>query len=150
MNPNHALLPEWMFRWVNRDAAAAPSSVMSTRIEVYPPQMWPSSLSWQGRLRRWLSAAAPWLPEPARPVNRLAAVKDEFLQSLTDLSGTGADSLSDRIARARSLRELWHLRAPVYGALATTLNQGEAERRMARLNRHFPTRTPRPVGTVTH
>ena len=150
MNPNHALLPEWMFRLVKREPGAAPSSVMSTRIEVYPPQLWPSSPSWHGRLKRWFSAAAPWLPEPSRPVNRLAAVKDEFLQSVTDLSGSAADSLSDSIARARSLRELWHLRAPVYGALATALNQSEAERRMARLNRHFPTRTPRPAGTVTH
>ena len=150
MNPNHALLPEWMFRLVKREPGAAPSSVMSTRIEVYPPQLWPSSPSWHGRLKRWFSAAAPWLPEPSRPVNRLAAVKDEFLQSVTDLSGSAADSLSDSIAKARSLRELWHLRAPVYGALATALNQSEAERRMARLNRHFPTRTPRPAGTVTH
>jgi hypothetical protein len=150
MNPNHALLPEWMFRWVNRDAAAAPSSVMSTRTEVQPPQLWSADPGWRVRLARWFTTAAPWLPAQSRPVNRLASVKDEFLSAMTDLSGTAAEVLCERIARARSLRELWHLRAPVYGLLATAMNQSEAERRMNRLNRHFPVRTPRPGSPTLH
>ena len=150
MNPNHALLPEWMFRWVNRDASAPSSSQLSTRLEVYPPQLWPSSLGWRNRLQRWLRRLTPWTASPALPVNRLTAVKDDFLVALNDLDGAAVDALADRIARARSLRELWHLRAPVYGALATALNQSEAERRMAGLNQHFPTRTPRPSSLSAH
>ena len=38
---------------------------------------------------------------------------------------------------------MWHLRSSLYGEVSMTLSQGEAERRLARLNRHFPTRAPR-------
>ena len=38
---------------------------------------------------------------------------------------------------------MWHLRSSVYGEVALALNQSEAGRRLARLNRHFPVRTPR-------
>jgi hypothetical protein len=143
MNPNHALLPDWMFRWVHRGAAAPSSTLMHSRIEVCPPQLWPSSLTWRGRVQRWLASTAPWLSEPQRPVNRLAAVKDEFLQALSDLPSASSQHLSDRIARARSLRELWHLRSQAYNEVATARTQAEAERRLARLNRHFPMRAPR-------
>ena len=40
-------------------------------------------------------------------------------------------------------RELWHLRADVYRLVAVHHNQAEAEARLNRLNRHFPTRAPR-------
>ena len=79
----------------------------------------------------------------ARPAKRLSQVRDEFLDSLQDLPGAQAEPLAQRIAKARSLRELWHLRSQVYGAVAVTINQVEAERRLALLNRHFPQRTAR-------
>jgi hypothetical protein len=44
---------------------------------------------------------------------------------------------------ARSLRELWHLRSEVYRLVALQTSQSEAERRLADLNHHFPTRAPR-------
>jgi hypothetical protein len=120
---------------------------MQSRIEVCPPELWPSSLSWRGRIRRFgqrvVKRAAPWLPEPARPVNRLALVKSEFIDSLSDLDGQPVSTLLDRIERARSLRELWHLRSSVYGEVSMALSQGEAERRLGGLNRHFPVRAPR-------
>lgn len=120
---------------------------MHSRVEVCPPELWPSSLSWRGRMKRWservLGQLAPWLPEPARPVNRLTLVKGEFVDSVCDLDSIGQSALLERIARARSLRELWHLRSSVYGEVAVALNQSEAERRLAGLNRHFPTRAPR-------
>ena len=104
-------------------------------------------MSWQGRLKRWsnrvLHQAAPWLPAPARPVNRLALVKSEFRDTLSDLHTTPTQLLQERIERARSLREMWHLRSCVYNAVATSLTQSEAENRLSRLNRHFPTRAPR-------
>ena len=146
MNPLHAQMPTWMFRLVVRRPALS-NSLMHTRIEVCPPELWPSSLSWSGRIKRWsqhvFSQLAPWLPEPARPVNRLTLVKAEFVDSVSDLTDIGQTSLLERIGRARSLRELWHLRSSVYGEVAMALNQREAERRLAGLNRHFPTRSPR-------
>lgn len=147
MNLLHAQMPSWMFRLVVRHPAPPSSSLMHSRVEVCPPELWPSSLSWRGRLRRWsqrlVGQVAPWLPEPAQPVNRLILVKCEFADSVSDLASDGRASLLDRIDRARSLRELWHLRSSVYGEVAMALNQSEAERRLAGLNRHFPTRAPR-------
>ena len=90
-----------------------------------------------------VNQVAPWLPEPARPVSRLSRAKAEFVDSMSGLDGDGQASLLKRIDRARSLRELWHLRSSVYGEVALALSQGEAERRLAGLNRYFPTRTPR-------
>jgi len=147
MNPLNAHLPSWMFRLMVRRSTAAPSSLMQTRIEVRPPELWPSSLSWRGRFKRLadrlVRLATPWLPAPARPVNRLALVKGEFLDTLSDLPGEPVERLQYRIEGARSLRELWHLRSSVYGEVAMALSQSEAERRLAGLNRHFPVRAPR-------
>lgn len=147
MNPHNAQLPSWMFRLVSRRPGAPSSSLTHTRTEVCPPELWPSSLSWRGRFQRmanrWLSRASPWLPAPARPVNRLALVKAEFQESLADLADPRTRGVLDQIARARSLRELWHLRSPVYGVVALAMTQSEAEQRLARLNRHFPVRAPR-------
>lgn len=147
MNPNNAQLPSWMFRLVSRRPPARSSSLIHTRTEVCPPELWLSSLSWRGRIERlanrWVSRASPWLPAPTRPVNRLALVKAEFQESLADLADPRTQVVLDQIARARSLRELWHLRSPVYGAVALAVTQTEAEQRLARLNRHFPVRAPR-------
>lgn len=151
MNPHNAQLPPWMFRLVSRHRAAQPSSQLHTRTQVCPPELWPSSLSWQGRLKRWAerlrNSGLPWQAERDKPVNRLAQVKSEFQDSLADLHDSGSQALLDQIARARSLRELWHLRSPVYGAVAVARTQAEAEQRLSRLNRHFPVRAPR-TGTV--
>ena len=147
MNLTTAPLPLWMFRLVSRRSSSAPSSQMHTRIEVCPPELWPSSLSWRSRFSRLglrlRSRAAPWLPKDAKPVNRLALVKAEFQDSLSDIQLNSTELLLDQIERARSLRELWHLRSPVYGEVALGHTQAEAELRLARLNRHFPVRAPR-------
>ena len=152
MNPHTVSLPTWMFRLVSRRPSPAPSSVMQSRVEVCPPELWPSSLTWRSRLSRFgqrlRSQAAPWLPVNERPVNRLALVKAEFQDSVSDLQHAGAPVLQDKIERARSLRELWHLRSCVYGEVAIALDQSEAERRLSRLNRHFPVRAPRSAPAV--
>jgi hypothetical protein len=154
MNPHNASLPSWMFRLVARRAPAPSSSLMHSRVEVCPPELFPSSLSWEGRFKRLgnrlLSRISPWLPAPARPVNRLALVKREFQDSLADLELGPAQTLLDQIDRARSLRELWHLRSPVYGVVAVAHTQSVAEHRLARLNRHFPMRTPRSSAMPQH
>ncbi|MDH4392000.1 MAG: hypothetical protein QE285_11345 [Aquabacterium sp.] len=147
MNPLHAPISSWIPRWVARRHGGVQSTLSQSRVEVFPPEMFASSLSWRGRLQRWTSRllhqAAPWLPEQARPVNRLAVVKREFRDSLCDLDRVHTQPLIERIERARSLREMWHLRSSLYGEVSLALSQGEAERRLARLNRHFPTRAPR-------
>lgn len=147
MNLTTAPLPSWMFRLVSRRPAVAASSQMHTRIEVCPPELWPSSISWRSRFNRLgqclRSHALPWMPIDAKPVNRLALVKAEFQDSLSDIHLHSTELLLDQIERARSLRELWHLRSPVYGEVATGHTQAEAELRLARLNRHFPMRAPR-------
>ena len=79
MNPLHAPIATWMPRWISRLPGTTPSTLMHSRVEVCPPELFPSSLSWRGRMQRWsnrlLHRAAPWLPAPARPVNRLAVAK---------------------------------------------------------------------------
>lgn len=148
MNPFVHLLPSLAGQRTTARQVAVPSSLMS-RIEVKPPQVWPSSLSWWGRVQRWLMQDNPWTAGSKRPVNRLALVKGEFRRHMDGLSGIGAARLADQLDRARSLRELWHLRSTLYGLLAVQFDQAEAERRMAQLNRHFPMRAPR-AGHALH
>lgn len=123
----------------SRQPGFAASSRM--RLEVRPPSLRhkPSS-PWQ-QLVFWLMAPAPM--DSAPPLDRLPAVQAEFLNCLDDTAGDEACRLADRISGARSLRELWHLRAAVYGVVARQHNQAEAQVRVDGLNRHFPTRSPR-------
>jgi len=132
------LLPRWSYRSTLSD----PSSF---RVEVRPPSLRhaPASL-WQ-RLLCWLMA--PTAETSAPPLNRLPGVRADFVKCLVDLPSTDAKSLIDRIGLARSLRELWHLRAEVYRLVGICHSQFEAEQRVARLNRHFPTRAPRSAFT---
>jgi hypothetical protein len=69
--------------------------------------------------------------------------RTEFLAMLADLHGADTLQLRDRIQRARSLRELWHLRADVFSLVAVQHDQAEAEDRLVWLARYFPTRSPR-------
>jgi hypothetical protein len=111
------------------------------RLEARPPSLRhrPSS-RWQ-RLMFWLMAPAPL--DAAPPLDRLPAVREDFAACLDDTTGDRACALAERIERARSLRELWHLRPDVFDLVARQHSQAEAESRIARLNRHFPTRSPR-------
>lgn len=111
------------------------------RVEVRPPSLrhTPSS-PWQ-RLVFWVLAPAPL--DAAPPLNKLPAVRADFTSCLYDLAPEHAAGLTDRIERARSLRDLWHLRAEVFNFVALHHSQTEAETRLTRLNRHFPTRAPR-------
>ncbi len=152
MNLMHTPLSTWMTRWMPRRPGGPSSTLIQSRVEVCPPELFPSSLSWRGRMQRWtgrvLHRATPWLPELARPVNRLALAKTEFRDSVCDLATLPAQHLMDRIERARSLREMWHLRSSLYGAVALALSQTEAERRLSRLNRHFPIRASRHAPAI--
>ena len=117
------------------------SDLSSLRVEVCPPSLRTAPGSAWQRALFWLLAPAPQHASP--PLNRLAEVRDEFAATVADISGDDAHTLRDRIALARSLRELWHARAEVYRVVAVAHSQSQAEERVALLNRHFPTRAPR-------
>jgi hypothetical protein len=63
---------------------------------------------------------------------------------MADLDSAQANGLRQRVNTARSLRELWHLRTELYGLVARDISQGQAEQRLALVNRHFP------AGTRSH
>jgi hypothetical protein len=110
-------------------------------MEVCPPSLrCAPGGGWQ-RLLFWLMAPAP--RDAAPPLNRLPGVRSEFLAALADVAAEDADKLRGRISDARSLRELWHLRAELYRVVGVAHSQAEAENRLALLNHHFPTRAPR-------
>lgn len=121
------------------------ASRIGWRGEVCPPTLrQPPNSTW-GRLWFWLSAPGPLAASP--PPGRLPPVRSDFLDTIADVAADLARDLAQRIDRARTLRELWHLRTEVYRVVAVQHSQFEAERRVARLNRHFPTRTPRSAFT---
>lgn len=127
-------------RWNRRSTTLLDPS--SLRVEVRPPSLRtaPAGSLWQ-RLLFWLMAPAPHDVSP--PMNRLPGVRTEFLATLTDIDSDEADTLRRRINDARSLRELWHLRADVYRLVGIWHSQYQAQERVSLLNRHFPTRAPR-------
>lgn len=119
------------------------SDPSTLRPTVYPPSLRhapEASGAWQ-RLMFWLMG--PTLQDAAPPPSRLTGVRTEFMATLADIDSEGADTLRRRVADARSLRELWHLRAEVYRIVGIAHSQFQAEERVALLNRHFPTRAPR-------
>jgi len=127
------------------------------RIEVCPPALLQGPafavLGWRSALRDWLntgwgasSGDAPEEPHPGRRGSvepRLRLVRDDFLQALEDIRIEQAGPLQVRIEVARSLREFWHLRPEVFNLVALHSSQAQAQSRLDRLNRHFPTRSPR-------
>lgn len=119
------------------------SGASSLRMEVVPPSLrcapGASESAWQ-RLLFWLMSPAP---QQAPPLNRLPAVRTEFLATLADIESAAAERLRERINEARSLRELWHARAEIYRVVGIAHTQHQAEQRVGLLNRHFPTRAPR-------
>jgi hypothetical protein len=129
------------------------------RLEVCPPALLQASAApaagWRAGLRDWLSTG--WhpssnglprqthsSPDPEGALKpRFCKVRDEFLQALEDIRTQQVGMLQGRIRIARSLRELWHLRPEVFKLVALHFSQAEAQCRLDRLNRHFPTRAPR-------
>ncbi len=83
-----------------------------------------------------------WQGRPARSAD-LAEARLDFSEALIDIRNTATASALDRIAIARSLHELWHLREEVFSLVACRHDQGEAARRLSALDRHFARRTRR-------
>ena len=117
------------------------ASRLGWREEVCPPSLRQAPRSAWNRIWFWLLGPGQAQSSPAP--DRLPPVRRDFLDTLGDIALPAAGALADRIGQARSLRDLWHLRADVFGLVARYHSQHEAEQRLARLNRHFPTRAPR-------
>ena len=139
MNSMKALptLP-YLARFGRRSTLAASSSF---RVEVFAPSLRHAPDSFWQRLMFWLMAPAP--QDAAPPLNRLPGVRRDFMAALADINAVDAERLRSRIGATRSLRDLWHLRADVYRVVGVNHRESEADTRLARLNRHFPTRAPR-------
>lgn len=124
--------------WGRRSTLGAATGL---RLDCSPPSLRhvPGS-PWQ-RLMFWLLAPAPH--DAAPPLDRLPAVRTDFMAVLSDIESDRADELRDAIEDAHSLRDLWHLRAELFAVIGRAYSQSEAEQRLLLLNRHFPTRAPR-------
>jgi hypothetical protein len=110
-------------------------------IEVCPPRPFGDDEPLVKRLWRSLSGSSEAPFDAA--LQRMRAVREEFSSALDDVDTPHAHSLQQRLLHCRSMRELWHLRSELFDLVARQHSQHEAERRMAALNRHFPTRSPR-------
>lgn len=154
-----------MFMLLRSDEAGMPSSNLirrllrkratpgapawrASRIEVRPPAVWGQAESVWVSLWGWLRGSHV---DNERPVRILDEARRDFCAALQGLATPPAADLLRRGEHARSLRELWHLRAELYSLVARHLNQAEADRRVGLLNRHFPigtaSATPASVST---
>jgi len=128
-------------RLVNRKPAVP-------RTNVCPPDVVPRRDSLWTAARRWLAggdaAVAPALRTP------LERARGEFVAALDGLPADDPNGLLERAQRAHSLRDLWHLRSELYTFVARRAGQAEADARLARVNRHFPTRPPAPRSADVH
>ena len=116
-------------------------SAASTRLGVTPPPLRHAPDSRWNRLFFWL--LAPTSRDAAPSLDTLPEVKFEFGRAIADIDHERSAAVAMRIARARSLRELWHVRLDVYNLVALQHSEYEAEQRLSGLNRHFPGGTPR-------
>ncbi|TDM06682.1 MAG: hypothetical protein C4K60_19490 [Ideonella sp. MAG2] len=145
--PKKSLLPA-LRRWVPWLRRRQPPEARPSRLEVKPPALWGQAEPVWLSLWHWLREDAATEP---MEVPRLELARQDFCAALYDFRGEDAEDLTYRAKHARSLRELWHLRAELYHLIACRFNQHEADRRMATVNQHFPVGTPggRPYNSRT-
>lgn len=128
----------------SRPAGFATSSTLQTRLEVPPPgRDRQTAFDWLALA--WWRVSAVLTGTRGLPLKRdpLRHVRLDFVREVSDMASREVTSLQLSIESARSLRDLWHLRSTLYNIVAMRHSQQEAEARLARLNRHFPTRSPR-------
>ena len=148
-----SLVAPMLIEILHRLQRRPPRRNVAPRTEVCPPalQLRTATLGpgWRAGLREWLSTS--WQAASRDPADitagvaseRLAKVRDEFMQALHDIRTQESGMVQERVRIARSLRDLWHLRPEVFRLVALRHSQAEAHQRLDRLNRHFPTRSPR-------
>jgi hypothetical protein len=120
-------------------------SVRTEHRLVCPPEAQPALARLAAELRRWLasSGADAAARVPAAAARTLQALRDDFVDALHDVPGEAATRIVHRALATQAMRELWHLRVDVFALVAREHGEQVAEQRLARLNRHFPTRSPR-------
>ncbi len=134
-------------------ASAWPDSTAARRAQVPPPDLFARSPS---TLRNWVRQAWSWLwdleelPRRAAPTTGLAQARNEFHSAIWDLQSLKANQLREQVSNARSLRELWHLRADVFKLISMHRGQTEAQLRLDVLNGHFPVRSSARGSGVRH
>lgn len=123
-----------------RPSSGALGASSRLRDEVRPPSLDQAPLSGWQRVREWISA--PGSGATTGLCRPLPSARADFLACLAGTQSDEARKLALRVERACSLRELWHLRASLFGCLAREFSQAEAHRRLRRVARHFGTRCP--------
>lgn len=83
---------------------------------------------------------APELLVRARVDRSLIEARNAFVAALADVGTPAAAELSNRARAAHTLRELWHLRNPLFTTVSIGHCESIARDRLAELNRHFPVR----------
>ena len=134
---NDPLLPESVRRAAPRSVASLPPQALVQR-------------AWSSRLSDWLGVSgwrvsrvdfASSFGQRGR-LDALAAARLDFADALFDVHTVAVGAALDRIAATRSLHELWHLRGEVFDLVSLRHDQGEAQRRLTELDRHFAKRSP--------
>jgi hypothetical protein len=138
----HMSSPRLIRRLLRAPATASP---VTRHPGICPPAPWQQPDSVWHQLCQWLSSSPDKTPRSHR---QLVAARQDCAQALCDLDGQAARDLALRCHSARSLRELWHLRAEVYSLVARELNQGEADRRLQTINRHYHATVVAPRNTT--
>jgi hypothetical protein len=127
--------PRFIQRLLRKDA---PADAPPSRTFVRPPAIWGQTEPLWKALWGWLRSKPSF---EHRRVSALDAARHDFADALFDLDADDARDLARRSRSARSLRELWHLRAELYSTVSRHRSQPEAIRRLDRVNCHFPVRS---------
>jgi hypothetical protein len=151
---NHAMTSATVQSFLRRHLAPRQPSTLrgrgAGRAEVCPPKL--PRAHWWVALYRWLMASSVheavsgfWsASHTAAPRDALLEeARHEFFEAVDSFDTPRAFALAETIDAARSRQELWHLRGEVFALVSQHRDQAEAEERLARLNRFFPTRAPR-------
>lgn len=121
-----------------------PSGLGHRRNQVAPPSLFSRS---RPLWKSWVSGFWCWLWDmdelPRTPIaaTGLRKVKSEFNSAMWDLQSLRANQVRTMVEQARSLRELWHLRADVFKVISVHRGQIEAQLRLDALDSHFPVRS---------
>ncbi|WP_418320900.1 hypothetical protein [Piscinibacter sakaiensis] len=151
----------------SRPAGPETTSSLRSRFEVCPPSLFdddfgPSRSGLRSLLpplttiRQWL--ATGWYstdqvprrvsgidPHFIRADEKLRSARQAFVAALADLDNEAAAELANRARDAHTLRELWHLRNPLFTVVSIGHCEQIARDRLADLNRHFPIREQAPA-----
>lgn len=121
-----------------------PSGLGLRRTQVVPPSLFSRS---RPMWKAWITGFWCWLwdmdelPRTPAPATGLRKVKSEFNSAMWDLQSMRANQVRALVEQARSLRELWHLRADVFRVISVHRGQIEAQLRLDALDSHFPVRS---------